>query len=273
MEGANYEAAASLLDDAVNEGIPDIQEQEQESTVQVESQASDEPSEDQTAQQSKEEEWFYTQERLATVPKGAAIPFERFQQVIAQRNQERDRLTQLEQELQQRQAAPSWMNQPPAWWQQPAQQPQQESELPSWLDPDIADPHLVEYVRQNERARRQSEQQSQQMHQFMQQQQLEQQAQQLRQWVAAARQETPDVDDGYYYQGFQAGLNHQQVHTQAVQLQARFNQMKQPSRPAAPAPAPHPTASGGARQSGGSAKKYDLSTPEGRMAKMRDLDL
>lgn len=237
--------------------------------------------------ETEQEAEFYTQEQLAAMPKGAAIPIARFQQLVEQRNRERAEreaaVAEVER-LKQAAQAPAWMQQPPSWLesqQQAAKQP--DNGLPEWLNPDDLDPatynafmwqHQQQQLLQHQM--QQAQQQAEQLQRWQQQQQLQAEAQRIQTWAKQVTQELPDVDEDYIYTQLQAGFTPEQAYTKAVQMQSKFTSIRGVSRPTAPAPAPQPARSASGAPSKGTSsgsKKWDLSTEEGRKARLNAMDI
>lgn len=284
------EAALSAFDESEDEQVTapvesgDNQDEQDQDDVDVEPAPQVEP---ETPAEPAAEPDFYTPEQLAALPKGSAIPMPRFQQLIEQRNRERQEAENLRkqvEELQRQSQAPSWMQQPPAWYgQQQNQQQPNNNGLPDWLNPDDMDPHAYNAFmwqhQQQQALAQQLEAQKQQAQQFMQwqqQQQLAEQARRIETWANQVTSELPDVDDDFLYTQLQAGRTPEQAYAIAVNWQNKINGYRGTQRPQAPEPAPQParSASGTAsRNSASNGKKYDRTTEEGRKALLDSIDL
>lgn len=270
-----YEAEPEQVDDNQDE-------QDQDEEVEV---APAEPGQEPEPADAGEQDWF-TPEQFASMPKGSAIPMSRFQQIVEQRNREREEAKQLRERiaaLESQPKAPEWMQQPPPWYQPPQSQKPQGNGLPEWLNPDDMDPAAYNAFawqhQQQMQMRQQLEQYQQQQAQFAEwqrQQQIQEQARRIEAWASEVTRELPDVDQDFLYTQLRAGLTMEQAHHVAVGWQNKINGFKGAARPQAPAPAPQParSASGApAKGTTASGKKFDRTTEEGRKALLDSLDL
>ncbi len=215
---------------------------------------------------------FYTPEQLASMPKGAAVPYDRFHAVISQRNADRERAAKLEAEVQELRGkqAPAWMAQPPAWMAPPKQEQPKQPSLPEWVDESTLDPQLRNLLLQQQQQiaelRSGFEPKLQELAQWRQEQEMQHHVRQLQTWVASVADTIPDVGQDYLYELMKAGHQPDAAYKKAVDLQGRFNAAKGTQRPAAPPAPPHPKSSASTSSRAGNVAAPDLTTPKGRFA-------